>query len=93
MAGVRAAVLTATPPGCQRQLLDLLPRGRLLEQITNGARPHPSPPQGTPTHMSPELFVAGHVSKASDVYAVGGHARAALAARCTVHAFRASVVR
>lgn len=27
--------------------------------------------QGTPTHMSPELFMAGHVSKASDVYAYG----------------------
>eukprot|EP00878_Enallax_costatus_P046903 GHUV01057221.1.p1 GENE.GHUV01057221.1~~GHUV01057221.1.p1 ORF type:complete len:219 (-),score=61.03 GHUV01057221.1:455-1111(-) len=27
--------------------------------------------QGTPTHMSPELFISGHVSKASDVYAYG----------------------
>jgi serine/threonine protein kinase len=27
--------------------------------------------QGTPTHMSPELFMSGHVSKASDVYALG----------------------
>lgn len=27
--------------------------------------------QGTPTHMSPELFMAGHVSKGSDVYAFG----------------------
>jgi serine/threonine protein kinase len=27
--------------------------------------------QGTPTHMSPELFLSGHVSKASDVYAFG----------------------
>lgn len=27
--------------------------------------------QGTPTHMSPELFMAGRVSKASDVYAFG----------------------
>jgi serine/threonine protein kinase len=27
--------------------------------------------QGTPTHMSPELFMEGHVSKASDVYAYG----------------------
>ncbi|KAF8060547.1 D-xylose 1-dehydrogenase NADP(+) 2 [Scenedesmus sp. PABB004] len=27
--------------------------------------------RGTPTHMSPELFMAGHVSKASDVYAYG----------------------
>jgi serine/threonine protein kinase len=31
----------------------------------------PPSPQGTPTHMSPELFMAGHVSKASDVYAFG----------------------
>lgn len=29
------------------------------------------PTQGTPTHMSPELFMSGHVSKASDVYALG----------------------
>ncbi|WIA15154.1 hypothetical protein OEZ85_001840 [Tetradesmus obliquus] len=27
--------------------------------------------RGTPTHMSPELFLSGHVSKASDVYAFG----------------------
>eukprot|EP00775_Hariotina_reticulata_P008079 gene8079-8273_t len=27
--------------------------------------------RGTPTHMSPELFMAGRVSKASDVYAYG----------------------
>lgn len=27
--------------------------------------------RGTPTHMSPELFMAGHISKASDVYAYG----------------------
>jgi len=27
--------------------------------------------RGTPTHMSPELFMDGHVSKASDVYAFG----------------------
>jgi len=27
--------------------------------------------QGTPTHISPELFMAGHASKASDVYAFG----------------------
>ncbi|KAF6240407.1 kinase-like domain-containing protein [Scenedesmus sp. NREL 46B-D3] len=27
--------------------------------------------RGTPTHMSPELFLSGHVSKASDVYALG----------------------
>lgn len=27
--------------------------------------------RGTPTHMSPELFMSGHVSKASDVYAFG----------------------
>jgi serine/threonine protein kinase len=27
--------------------------------------------QGTPTHMSPELFMSGHVSKAGDVYAYG----------------------
>eukprot|EP00775_Hariotina_reticulata_P007113 gene7113-7327_t len=27
--------------------------------------------RGTPTHISPELFMAGHVSKASDVYAFG----------------------
>uniref|UniRef100_A0A383W883 Protein kinase domain-containing protein n=1 Tax=Tetradesmus obliquus TaxID=3088 RepID=A0A383W883_TETOB len=27
--------------------------------------------EGTPTHMSPELFLSGHVSKASDVYAFG----------------------
>jgi serine/threonine protein kinase len=27
--------------------------------------------QGTPSHMSPELFMEGHVSKASDVYAYG----------------------
>lgn len=27
--------------------------------------------QGTPTHMSPELFMAGHISKASDVFAYG----------------------
>lgn len=27
--------------------------------------------QGTPTHMSPELIISGHVSRASDVYAFG----------------------
>ncbi|WIA15144.1 hypothetical protein OEZ85_001831 [Tetradesmus obliquus] len=27
--------------------------------------------RGTPTHMSPELFMSGHVSKAGDVYAYG----------------------
>ncbi|KAI8470186.1 MAG: hypothetical protein J3K34DRAFT_521543 [Monoraphidium minutum] len=27
--------------------------------------------RGTPSHMSPELFLSGHVSKASDVYAFG----------------------
>jgi serine/threonine protein kinase len=27
--------------------------------------------RGTPTHMSPELFTAGHISKASDVFAYG----------------------
>lgn len=27
--------------------------------------------QGTPTHMAPELFTSGHLSKASDVYAFG----------------------
>ena len=27
--------------------------------------------RGTPTHMSPELLLLGHISKASDVYAFG----------------------
>lgn len=28
-------------------------------------------PRGTPSHISPELFLSGHVSKASDVYSFG----------------------
>lgn len=27
--------------------------------------------QGTPSHMGPEVFMSGHISKASDVYAFG----------------------
>ncbi|KAF8060546.1 RPL6 [Scenedesmus sp. PABB004] len=41
-----------------------LPLGPADTHATMAAR-------GTPTHMSPELFMAGHVSKASDVYAYG----------------------
>lgn len=40
-----------------------------MQLLITGALPHPCP-QGTLSHMSPELLMKGYLSKASDVYAV-----------------------
>ena len=70
--GVRAAVTTS----CSQMKCFLRGVERLLRlcQRAGADVPLPRPvraPQGTLTHMAPEVLLAGRLSKASDVYAFG----------------------